>query len=70
LPADTRRRLGIKAGDVVTMEERAGTIVLRPAAVVEVDVYTDAELSRWNKEDALDEAERSRILKKLRKRKK
>jgi len=33
-----------------------------------VDVYTDAELSRWNKEDELDEAERSRIMKQLRKR--
>ena len=68
MPADTRRRLGIKAGDVVTLEERAGAIVLRPAAVVDVDVYTDAELSRWNKEDELDGAERSRIMKQLRKR--
>jgi len=47
---------------------RGGAIVLRPAAVLDVDVYSDTELARRSKEDGPDEAERSRILKKLRKR--
>lgn len=67
MPADVRRRMGIKEGDVVTLEERAGAIVVRPAAVLEVDVYSDEELARWDDEDRLDAATRSRILKKLRK---
>jgi bifunctional DNA-binding transcriptional regulator/antitoxin component of YhaV-PrlF toxin-antitoxin module len=59
-----RRRLGIKAGGVLVAEDRDGELVLRPAAVVELDAYTDEEISRWDREDLLSPGERSRILKK------
>ena len=65
MPADVRRRLGIRAGGLVILEERAGAIVLRPLAMLEVDVYSGKELARWKSEDRLDAATRSRILKKL-----
>ncbi len=65
LPASMRRRLGIKAGGVLVAEERKGELVLRPAAVVELDTYTDEEIGRWEREDRLATGERSRILKKL-----
>jgi AbrB family looped-hinge helix DNA binding protein len=65
LPASMRRRLGIKAGGVLVVEDRKGELVLRPAAVVELDTYTDEETSGWDKEDLLAPGERSRILKKL-----
>ena len=65
LPASIRRRLGIKAGGVLVVEDRKGKVVLRPAAVVELDTYTDEEIRRWEREDRLAQGERSRILKKL-----
>ncbi len=65
LPASMRRRLGIKAGGVLVVEDRKGELVLRPAAVVELDTYTDEEIARWAREDRLAMGERSRILKKL-----
>ncbi len=65
LPASMRKRLGIKSGGVLVAEERKGELVLRPAAVVELDTYTDEEVSRWDREDRLSPAEKSVILKKV-----
>jgi AbrB family looped-hinge helix DNA binding protein len=65
LPASMRKRLGIKAGGVLVVEDRKGELVLRPAAVVELDTYTEEEIARWEREDRLAPGERSRILKKL-----
>jgi len=59
-----RRRLGIKTGGIVVAEERAGELVLRPAAVVELDTYTDDEIAGWDREDRLDPAEKEKILRK------
>jgi AbrB family looped-hinge helix DNA binding protein len=65
LPADLRRRLGIREGGVVTLEERNGALILRPAAVFELTMYTDEEIAQWDAEDAFDDPERRRIRKKL-----
>jgi AbrB family looped-hinge helix DNA binding protein len=65
LPASMRRRLGIKAGGVLVVEDRKGELVLRPAAIVELDTYTEEEIARWERDDRLVPGERSRILKKL-----
>ncbi len=65
MPASMRRRLGIKAGGVLVVEDREGELVLRPAAVVELDTYTDDEIGRWEREDRLTPGERSKIFKKL-----
>jgi len=62
LPAGMRKRLGIEAGGIVIAEEREGYIVLRPAAVLEIETYSDADIARWNAEDRLDDAERQAIL--------
>ena len=67
LPAGVRKRLGIKEGDVLTLEERSGEMVIRPTAVLDLDVYSGDEIARWDGEDKLDDASRSRILKKARK---
>jgi AbrB family looped-hinge helix DNA binding protein len=40
LPAKLRRRLGIEEGSFVVAEERADGILIRPAAVVPVEIYT------------------------------
>ncbi len=69
LPAVVRKRLGIKAGGVVLLEERNGEVVLRPAAVLEIENYSDQEIAIWNKEDRLTESERTAITKKASRRK-
>ena len=68
LPASLRKRLGIQSGGVVTLEEKDNVVVLRPAAVVEMETYSDEEVARWDKEDRLQPAERNGLLKRLRKR--
>jgi antitoxin PrlF len=61
LPANMRKRLGIEAGGVLIAEEREGDIVLRPAAVLEIETYSDADIARWDAEDRLDDSERMAI---------
>ena len=61
LPAGTRKRLGIRPGDVLTLEERNGEVVLRPTAVIEVQHYDDQQIAQWDAEDRLDPAEERQI---------
>jgi AbrB family looped-hinge helix DNA binding protein len=68
LPAPVRKRMGIQSGGVLTLEEKDNMVVLRPAAVVEIETYSDEEIARWDKEDRLEPAERNALLKRLRKR--
>jgi antitoxin PrlF len=68
LPASVRKRLGIQSGGIVTLEERDNVVVLRPAAVIEIETYSDEEIAQWDKEDRLEPAEWNAISKRLRKR--
>ena len=68
LPASVRKRLGIQSGGIVTLEEKDNILVLRPAAVVEMETYSDEEIAQWDKEDHLEPPERNALLKRLRKR--
>jgi len=65
LPAGLRKRLGIRPGGVLSAEERGGELVLRPAVVLEMETYSDADIRRWDEEDRLSPGERDRILKRL-----
>lgn len=65
LPATLRKRLGIKGGDVMILEDRGHEIVLKPGAVVEIQLYSDEQVAQWEAEDTLTEQERARILEKL-----
>ena len=62
LPAATRKRLGIKGGDVVIMEDRGSEIVLKPGLVLEIQHYSDDQIAQWDADDKLEERERRRIL--------
>ncbi|WP_462330655.1 AbrB/MazE/SpoVT family DNA-binding domain-containing protein, partial [Thiohalocapsa halophila] len=62
LPATLRKRLGIAPGDVLIVEDRGGGLVFKPAAVLPVEVYDDEQIAVWDQDDALDDAERARIL--------
>ena len=62
LPAATRKRLGIKGGDVVILEDRGNEIILKPAVVLEVEIYSDEQIAAWGAADRLDDGERERIV--------
>ncbi len=68
LPAKIRKRLGIQSGGIVIVEDRDREVILRPAAVVEIETYSDADIARWNNGDRLELPERKAILKRLGKR--
>jgi len=61
LPAGIRKRLGIKSGGVVILEDRDGELVIKPAAVVAVESYSDRQIAEWDKEDRLAPGEREVI---------
>ena len=65
LPATLRKRLGIKGGDVMILEDRGDEIVLKPGVVVEIQLYSDEQIAQWDAEDTLTGQERARILKRI-----
>ena len=69
LPATVRKRYGIRAGDVMILEDREEEIVLKPGIVVEVQRYSDAQIAEWTAADTLDDQERARLLEAVARRK-
>ena len=65
LPANLRKRFGIKDGGAVILEERDNELVIKPAMVLEVEMYTDAQVSAWDEADRLEDAERQSVLQRL-----
>ena len=65
LPAALRKRLGIKSGDVVILEDRGNEIVLKPGIVLEIQHYSDEQIAQWDAEDKLSDQERAQILDRL-----
>lgn len=64
LPVALRKRTGIKEGSAVIIEDRGNELVLKPAAVLEVEVYTDRQIAEWDKEDRFTPEEKSSLLRK------
>ncbi len=64
LPAAIRKKAGIMQGGTVTIEDRGNELVLRPAAVFEIEMYTDRQIEDWNKADRLTPTEKTALLKK------
>ncbi len=62
LPANLRKRFGIKNGGAIILEERGNELVLKPAMVLEVEMYTDEQVLAWDEADRLDDAERQTVL--------
>ena len=61
LPAAIRRKLGIRSGHLLLLEEKAGGIVLTPC-VPDFHRYSDAEIEEWAVADRLDDHERNRLV--------
>jgi len=54
LPAKLRRRLGIEEGSFVVAEEREDGILIRPAAVVPVEIYRPERRAEFLLNNAVD----------------
>ena len=67
LPASIRKRYGIKGGSTLIIEERNNELLLKPAAVMELDIYSDSQIADWDKADQLSKSERERIIQRLEK---
>ena len=65
LPAEMRRHLGIEPGGAVIVEDCGGELRLKPAAVLEVQLYSDEDIAAWDQADALSNQERQQILDRL-----
>lgn len=65
LPADMRRLLGIAPGSTLIIEDRDGELALKPAVVLEMDTYSDAQIAAWDREDTLTPEARKEILTRL-----
>jgi antitoxin PrlF len=65
LPANLRKRFGIKDGGAIILEERDNELVLKPAMVLEVEMYTNAQVSAWDEADRLDDVERQSVLQRV-----
>ena len=65
LPADMRKQLGIAPGTAVIIEDRNGELTLKPAAVLEIETYSEQQIAQWDREDTLTAEDRQRILARL-----
>jgi len=57
IPASMRRRYGIEEGSMVIAEARAEGVLIRPAKVVPVEVYTPERKAEFLLSNAIDAAE-------------
>ena len=67
LPATIRKKYGIKGGSALIIEERNNELLLKPAAIMEMDIYSDEQIAEWDKADQITDSERERIIQKLEK---
>ena len=65
LPAAIRRRFGLKGGGALILEERNNELLLKPATVMEVEIYDNEQITKWDRDDRLTETERKQIRKSL-----
>ena len=47
------------------VEEGEGELRIKPAAVLEVELYSDEQIAAWDRDDALSPQERQHILERL-----
>ena len=68
LPADIRKQFGIKSGAPIIIEDRNGELVLKPATVLELEMYSPEQVAEWDQQDQLSAAQRKTVLSRLAKR--
>lgn len=65
LPVSLRKKFGIQSGGPVIIEDRNGEIVLKPAVVMEVELYSDEQIAAWDQADRLEDGERTILMQRL-----
>ncbi len=69
LPAGVLRRLGLQGSATLLVEETEdGAVLLRPAAVVPVEIYSDARVREFEEANRSSAAENARVAKALKRR--
>ena len=64
LPAAVLRRMGIQgAGTLLIEATDDGAVVLRPAGVYPIEMYSDARIAEFDKANRLSESEKARLRK-------
>lgn len=62
LPVGLRKRFGLQRGGAVILEEHDNRLVIKPAAVLEIEMYADSQIAEWDTEDLLDDNKRSSVI--------
>jgi bifunctional DNA-binding transcriptional regulator/antitoxin component of YhaV-PrlF toxin-antitoxin module len=57
IPAALRRRYGIEEGSLIIAEPREGGVLIRPAVVLPVEVYTPERKAQFLLSNAVDAAD-------------
>jgi hypothetical protein len=52
-------------GGPVLLEEKDGQMMLKPAMVVEIEMYSDGQIAEWDRSDSLTAAARTAVRKRL-----
>ena len=66
LPAAVLRKLGLQGSTMLLVEATDdGAVLLRPAGVYPIEMYTDARIAEFDKENRLTAAEKARVRKAL-----
>ena len=67
IPATLRRRFGIEEGSLVIAEEREDGILIRPAVVLSVEVYTPERKAEFLLSNTIDAEDSARAREEVRK---
>ena len=67
IPADVRRRFGLKEGTLVLVESGPDGVLLRPAAVFPMETYSLEEKAAFILENAVDAVDYARAVEAVRK---
>ena len=70
LPASVLRKLGLQGAATLIVEATDdGAVILRPAAVYPIELYTDARIKEFEEENRLTRSQQARVRKVLARRK-
>lgn len=70
LPASVLRKLGLQGAATLIVEATDdGAVILRPAAVYPIELYTDARIKEFDEANRLTKSEQARVRKALARRK-
>ena len=67
IPASLRRRFGIEEGSFVLMEDREDGVLIRPAIVIPVEIYTPERRAEFLLSNAVDAEDYARAVEEVRK---